>query len=85
MEQLSNELKIKIMNFIPRRIHPVAVMVKDAIKEAEEVFFEEENLIEYIRLGQYCDCCGDLWTRCDCMCHHCHGEYKICKYECYNY
>ena len=68
MEQLSNELKIKIMNFIPRRIHPVAIMVKDAIIEAEECFMDESNQLKCIHQNENCDCCGEFWNVCKCLC-----------------
>ena len=32
METLSNELKIKIMKYIPRRINPTAIIMKSIIK-----------------------------------------------------
>ena len=72
------------MNFIPRRIHPVAIMVKDAIIEAEECFMDESNQLKCIHQNENCDCCGEFWSVCNCLCHHCQGEYKICKYECYS-
>jgi hypothetical protein len=41
MEQLPNHIKIKILNYIPRRIHPCSIMVKTAFMESEACAYED--------------------------------------------
>ena len=38
MEQLPNHLKIAILNFIPRRVHSAAIIMREAIDECEEIY-----------------------------------------------
>ena len=36
MEHLPNHMKINIMNYIPRRIHPASIIMREAIDECIE-------------------------------------------------
>jgi len=52
MELLSNEIKIQILNYIPRKVHPVSILFKDELKRGRYRFI---SLFE----GDYCECCGE--------------------------
>ena len=82
MEKLPKEAINKIMFFLS---HPVADIFKIELEEAHQAFLTREftsMLREQEQL--YCDCCANLWSECHCMCSHCHGNYRECRYNCYD-
>ena len=46
-----------------------------------EIGEEEDEIRNY---EDYCDCCATLWSECQCVCSNCHGNYRECRYNCYN-
>ena len=55
MEQLPNQIKINIMNYIPRRIHPCSTMIKQLLVEHSWNRRDKIDVRDCRR-----DCLGDL-------------------------
>jgi len=33
---------------------------------------------------EQCDCCGEYWDHCQCICSNCSNDYRICRANCYD-
>ena len=45
MESLPNDIKIQILNLIPRRVHPCSNMMRPSIRKVD--LFMQQNMQEY--------------------------------------
>ncbi len=89
MEQLPNHIKIQILNFIPRRVHPTAIMMRTEIDECvghytDILYAEEHCTIEALDMwDEYYDIYilhpYKFGKYCDC----CAERWKLCLCMCH--
>ena len=52
MESLPNDIKIQILNFIPRRVHPCVSIIK-TLKQRDAFAFTDDYFITSLRSGKH--------------------------------
>ena len=52
MESLPNDIKIQILKFIPRRVHPCSHMIK-CLRRRDEFEFRDDDFITSLRSGKH--------------------------------
>jgi hypothetical protein len=52
MDNLPNHIKVKVLQYIPRRVHPVATIMKNAFEKYGSDLYHWGEI-------DYCECCGE--------------------------